>query len=54
MKNIFLLGASGSIGQQTLAIIRNSKEYSLKAISVGYNIDAAIAIIDIISYRYCL
>ncbi len=46
MKNIFLLGASGSIGQQTLAIIRNSKEYSLKAISVGYNIDAAIVIID--------
>lgn len=46
MKNIFLLGASGSIGQQTIAIIRNSKEYSLKAISVGHNIDAAIAIIN--------
>ncbi len=46
MKNIFLLGASGSIGQQTIAIIRNSKEYSLKAISVGYNVDAAIAIIN--------
>ena len=45
MKNIFLLGASGSIGQQTLAVIRNSQEYSLKAISVGYNIEAAIAII---------
>lgn len=45
MKNICLLGASGSIGQQTINIIRNSKEYSLKAISVGHNIEAAIAII---------
>ncbi len=45
MKNIFLLGASGSIGQQSLTIIRKNQEYSLKAISVGYNIEAAITII---------
>ncbi|HKM29336.1 MAG TPA: 1-deoxy-D-xylulose-5-phosphate reductoisomerase [Bacilli bacterium] len=46
MENIFLLGASGSIGAQTLSIIRNSDEYCLKSISVGHNINAAMAIIE--------
>src|SRR5690554_2989567 len=46
MKNILLLGATGSIGEQTLDIIRESKEYKLKSISVGKNIEKAVSIID--------
>jgi 1-deoxy-D-xylulose-5-phosphate reductoisomerase len=38
MKKIMLLGASGSIGTQTLAIIKeNSNLYNLNKISIGYN-----------------
>ncbi len=37
MKNIYLLGATGSIGEQTIEIIRaNPQDFSLKGIS-GYN-----------------
>lgn len=46
MKDILLLGASGSIGIQALEIIRENKEYNLKSISVGKNIQKAIEIID--------
>ena len=46
MKDILLLGASGSIGTQALEIIRENKEYNLKSISVGKNIQKAIEIID--------
>lgn len=42
MKYISLLGASGSIGQQTLDVIRTHREeFRLVALSVGKNIDAA-------------
>ncbi|MDD3171250.1 MAG: 1-deoxy-D-xylulose-5-phosphate reductoisomerase [Bacilli bacterium] len=45
MKNIFLLGASGSIGTQTLDIISNNSDFCLKSISIGKNIKRATSII---------
>jgi 1-deoxy-D-xylulose-5-phosphate reductoisomerase len=45
MKNILLLGATGSIGSQVLEIIAENKEYKLKSISFGKNIDKAKKII---------
>lgn len=40
MKNIVLLGASGSIGQQTLDIVqRHSEDFSIVALSVGKRVD---------------
>ena len=46
MKNILLLGATGSIGTQTLDIIRNHpNEYKLVAFSYGHNTTKAMAII---------
>ena len=42
MKNICLLGATGSIGQSTLDIIKaNPNEYCLTAFSFNQNIDKA-------------
>ena len=39
MKNISILGATGSIGLQTIEIIKNNKDkFNLNAISVGENI----------------
>lgn len=47
MKKISLLGASGSIGTQTLDIIRMHPElFSLIAVSVGKNIEKAIEIVE--------
>ena len=41
MKNIFLLGASGSIGTQVLDILKLYPDnFTLKSVSVGRNIDA--------------
>lgn len=45
MKNVCLLGATGSIGTQTLDIIRESKEFCLKAFSFGENVTLAKEII---------
>lgn len=40
MKNISILGATGSIGIQSIDVIKNNKErFNLRAISVGNNID---------------
>ena len=42
MKNIYLLGATGSIGTQTLDVIRIHRDkFRLAAMSVGFNIEAA-------------
>ena len=39
MKNISILGATGSIGMQTIDVLKNNKDkFNLKAISVGNNI----------------
>ena len=46
MINICLLGATGSIGTQTLDIIRNDKNYCLAAFSFGENIKKAEEIIN--------
>lgn len=47
MKKISLMGASGSIGIQTLEVIREHKEkFQLTAFSVGKNIDAARSVIN--------
>ncbi len=47
LKYISLLGASGSIGTQTLDVIRAKREqFRLVAISVGRNVEAARAIIE--------
>ncbi len=46
MKNILLLGATGSIGTQVLDIIRNNDKYCLKAFSFGNNIEKAKIIIQ--------
>ena len=46
MKNIFLLGATGSIGTQTLEIIRNhANRFKLIAFSFGRNVELAAQII---------
>ncbi|NQD68556.1 1-deoxy-D-xylulose-5-phosphate reductoisomerase, partial [Bacillus haikouensis] len=42
MKKISLMGATGSIGTQTLDVIReHPEEFNLTAFSVGKNIDGA-------------
>ena len=47
MENIFLLGATGSIGMQTLDVIRtNSDKFVLRSISIGHNIERAKKIIE--------
>lgn len=44
--NIAVLGASGSIGKQTIDIIENNLDYKLIAFSVGKNIEYANKIIE--------
>ncbi len=46
MKNIILLGATGSIGSQVLEIVRDNPEYNVYGISFGDNIYKAKKIID--------
>ena len=46
MKEIILLGATGSIGTQVLDIIKENKDFLLKAISFGKNKEKAVKIID--------
>lgn len=47
MKDIIILGATGSIGSQTLDVIRNNPtEYNVLALSLGRDLDANRKIID--------
>ena len=47
MKRLFILGATGSIGLQTIDIIRaNPKDYSLEAFSFNNNIEKPLEIIE--------
>ncbi len=46
MKNVILLGATGSIGGQVLDIIRNNNNYRLFAFSFGNNVNKAMDIIE--------
>ncbi len=52
MKEIILLGATGSIGTQALEIIKHNNEYKVKAISVGHNIEKAKIIIQEFNIEY--
>ncbi len=45
MTNIYLLGCTGSIGIQTLEVIRTLKDVSVRSMSFGTNIDKAIPLI---------
>lgn len=45
MKNIFLLGATGSVGRQVLEVIRGKRDFKIKSISFNRNIDRARDII---------
>jgi len=47
MKNIVLLGATGSIGSSTLNVLRQNKEaFTLNAIALNQNLDVALEIIQ--------
>lgn len=47
MKNIYLLGATGSIGKQTIEVLRSlNNEYRLISVCFGSNLEEAIKIID--------
>lgn len=47
MKNIYLLGATGSLGTQTLDVLRTMKDsYRIVSIAFGNNLNKAIEIID--------
>ena len=55
MMNILLLGASGSIGEQTIDIIKsNSKEFSLVGVSCGKNINKLKQILNEINSIECV
>ena len=45
MKNIYLLGCTGSIGKQTLEVIRTLENIKVKSISFGRNVEEAKEII---------
>lgn len=52
MKNIVLLGASGSIGMQTIDVcVKHSDKFKIVALSVGANIDALRKILSLIDVR---
>lgn len=46
MKNIYLLGATGSIGSQVLEVVESLQGFRIKSISVGRNITKAKEIIE--------
>ena len=47
MKNLYIVGACGSIGRQTLDIVRKSKdEFKVIGMSVGSNLELSLALIE--------
>ena len=47
MKDLYLLGATGSIGQQTLDIVRANKDkFNIKAMSVGRDLQKSLSLIE--------
>lgn len=53
MKKLIILGATGSIGTQTLEVVRQNKiEYKIVAISIGHNIQKAKEIIKEFAPKY--
>ena len=44
MKDLYLLGATGSIGTQTLDIVRQNKDkFNIKAMSVGRDLEKSLS-----------
>ena len=43
--NLYLLGATGSIGTQTLDIVRNNNKFNIISISANHNVNKMIEII---------
>ena len=58
MKKLVILGASGSIGRQTLDLLKNNKiEYELIGVSIGKNIEVLQEILNnfsSIKYAYLI
>ena len=46
MKRIILLGASGNIGTQAIDLIKDNSSFQLVGISVGYNIEKGLKLLD--------
>lgn len=44
--NLYLLGATGSIGEQTLDIVRNNSEFNIVSVTANYNLLKMIDIIE--------
>ena len=54
MKELIILGATGSIGSQTLDIVRNyPNDYKVIAMSLGRNMDDNIKIIEEFNENKC-
>lgn len=52
--NLFLLGATGSIGEQTLDIVRrNPRDFNVVSVAVNKSIDKLIEIIDEFNPSFC-
>lgn len=57
MKDLYLLGATGSIGTQTIDIVRQNKDkFNIKAMSVGRDLEKSLSLIeefkpDIVCFR---
>lgn len=49
---IVILGASGSIGRQTIDLIKNKKNIDLEGFSVGNNVNFAINILNTFNIKY--
>ncbi|MDR2828614.1 MAG: hypothetical protein LBV51_04255 [Acholeplasmatales bacterium] len=55
MKNIVILGSNGSVGRQTISVALENKNINILGISVSFNFEDNIKIIDICNPRYvCL
>lgn len=53
MKNICLLGATGSIGEQTLDVLRaHQDQFQLVSMSFGRNIDKAVPMIEVFQPKF--
>lgn len=44
--NLYLLGATGSVGSQTLDIVRNSDKFNVVSVTANHNLDKMIDIIE--------
>ena len=53
MKNITVLGVTGSIGMQTVDVVKNhSDRFKIKAMSAGFNIAKVEEILEMIDVEY--